>query len=273
MLACVVNLSEGRRSDVIAALAESAGDHCLDVHSDSDHHRSVFWLAGPSLDDAVRALATAAVRALSLARHDGVHPRVGVVDVVPFVPIDAASSISDAIGARDAFARWAGDTLKLPCFLYGPDRTLPEVRKVAFQSALPDTGPSHPHPTAGAAAVGAREPLVAYNLWLANADLAQAKVVAAGLRCPDVRTLALQVGDHVQVSCNLINPTVVGPAQVYDQVAQKASIARAELVGLVGRDVLAATPESRWAELNLADTRTVEACLERAGLGGSTSGR
>ncbi len=273
MLACVINLSEGRLPEVIASLAAAAGDHCLDVHTDADHHRSVFWLAGPAVEDAARALATAAVHALSLTEHDGVHPRIGVVDVVPFVPIDAGSSMFDAIGARDAFAVWAGNALDLPCFLYGPNRTLPEVRKTAFDPAVPDTGPRHPHPTAGAAAVGARTPLVAYNLWLANSDLTQAKVVAAGLRGPDVRALGLQVGEHVQVSCNLINPSRVGPAKVYDDVARRVPVARAELVGLVGRDVLTAVPERRWAELDLAEAKTVEACLEQAGLGGSPAGR
>jgi len=273
MLACVVNLSEGRQPDVIASLAATAGDHCLDVHTDADHHRSVFWLAGPAVEDAARALATAAVQALSLTEHNGVHPRIGVVDVVPFVPIDTASSMLDAVGARDAFAIWAGATLALPCFLYGPNRSLPDVRKTAFGDAVPDTGPRHPHPTAGAAAVGARAPLVAYNLWLEGSDLAHAKMIAAGLRNDDVRALGLQVGNEVQVSCNLINPMRVGPAQVYDDVARRLPVARAELVGLIGRDVLTRIAQRRWAELDLAETRTVEACLEQAGLGGSTSGR
>ncbi len=272
MLACVVNLSEGKRPHVIAALASAAGDHCLDVHTDADHHRSVFWLAGPAVQDAARALAAAAVHTLSLTDHDGVHPRIGVVDVVPFVPVDASSTMFDAIGARDAFAIWAGHTLELPCFLYGPNRTLPEIRKTAFDNAAPDTGPRHPHPTAGAVAVGARAPLVAYNLWLTNADLAQAKVVAAGLRSPDVRALGLQVGDQVQVSCNLVNPARVGPAQVYDEVSRRLPVDRAELVGLIGRDVLTAIPERRWTELDLDQAKTVEACLFEAGLGGSTAG-
>ncbi|MEY2399053.1 MAG: glutamate formiminotransferase / 5-formyltetrahydrofolate cyclo-ligase [Actinomycetota bacterium] len=273
MLACVVNISEGREPEVIRALASAAGNHCLDVHTDADHHRSVFWLAGPDVRDAARALSAAAVARLSLSEHDGVHPRIGVVDVVPFVPIDAGSSIFDAIAARDEFALWAGSTLELPCFLYGPNRSLPEVRKSAFTTSVPDTGPRQPHPTAGAAAVGARGPLVAYNLWLAKGDLAQAKVVAAGLRGPDVRTLGLQVGDHVQVSCNLINPLRVGPAKVYDDVARRVGVARAELVGLIGRDVLHAIPERRWMELDVDEARTVEARLEQASLGGSSAGR
>jgi glutamate formiminotransferase len=270
MLACVINISEGRRPEVIDGLAAAAGDHCLDVHTDVDHHRSVFTLAGPDVQDAARALTAAAVERLTLTDHDGVHPRIGVVDVVPFVPVAWGAPLFDAIGARDAFAMWAADELSLPCFLYGPNRSLPDVRKHAFADAAPDTGPRQPHPTAGAAAVGARGPLVAYNVWLNDPEFERARVIAAGLRGPDVRTLALRVGDHVQVSCNLINPARVGPMFVYDEVSRRASVARAELVGLLPAAVLDGIPSTRWAELDLSEARTLEAGLEQAGLGGSS---
>ncbi|MEY2471390.1 MAG: glutamate formiminotransferase / 5-formyltetrahydrofolate cyclo-ligase [Actinomycetota bacterium] len=253
MLACVVNVSEGRRGDVIAGLAEAAGDHCLDVHSDPDHHRSVFWLAGPAVEDAARALTTAAVAQLDIHAHQGVHPRIGVVDVVPFVPVDDASTMHDAIAARDAFAGWAREELQLPCFLYGPERSLPDVRRAARGVAG--------HPTAGACAVGARGPLVAYNLWLAERDLEAARTLAASLRSENVRALALVVGEHMQVSCNLVNPLVVGPAEIYDAVARHAVIARAELVGLIGGDVLDRVPKTRWAQLDIGEERTLEARL------------
>ena len=142
------------------------------------------------------------------------------------------------MAARDSFASWAGAELGLPCFLYGPERTLPEVRRGAFSVLSPDAGPSDPHPTAGACAVGARRPLVAYNLWLESAGLDVARAIARSLRGPAVRALGLPVGDSVQVSMNLVDPLVVGPADVYDQVAAIARIARAELVGLVPRAVL-----------------------------------
>ncbi|HUR78691.1 MAG TPA: hypothetical protein VMZ22_12150 [Acidimicrobiales bacterium] len=261
MLACVVNVSEGRRADVIAAVADAAGDHCLDVHSDADHHRSVFWLAGPNTRDASGALTVKALELLDLRGHAGVHPRIGVVDVVPFVPL-AGSSIDEAADARRAFSEWAGHDLELPCFLYGDDvRSLPELRRAAFTSLAPDFGPTEPHPSAGACAVGARRALVAYNLWLASPDLAAARAVAANLRSADVRTLALPCGDYVQVSCNLVNPTVIGPAEIYDAVAARAQIARAELVGLIGSDVLARVPRNRWRELDLDEDRTLEARL------------
>jgi glutamate formiminotransferase / 5-formyltetrahydrofolate cyclo-ligase len=252
VLACVVNVSEGRRADVIAEFAEAAGDHCLDVHSDADHHRSVFWLAGPDVEGAARALTRAAVARLDIHDHQGVHPRIGVVDVAPFVPL-AGAPMTDAIAARDAFAHWAETELQLPCFLYGPERSLPEVRRLAAGV--------QGHPTAGACAVGARGPLVAYNLWLARPDIDAARAIARDVRSNDVRALALVVGAHVQVSCNLVNPLVVGPAEIYDAVAQRAAITRAELVGLIGRDVLANAPRARWKELDIGDDRTLEARL------------
>jgi glutamate formiminotransferase len=271
MLAAVINVSEGRDLECIASIAASAGNHCLDVHSDADHHRSVFWLAGPDVAAAAQSLTRAAVERLDIRTHQGVHPRIGVVDVVPFVPVTPDASIEDAIAQRDAFAAWAAGELGVPCFLYGTQRTLPEVRKHAFVDLEPDVGPREPHSRAGAIAVGARHPLVAYNLWLDGHDLATAKAIAATLRSPDVRALGLQVGASVQVSCNLVNPTRFGPADIYDAVLRHAAIAHAELVGLIGADVLARIPRDRWAELDLGEERTLEARLEKAGLGGSSA--
>jgi glutamate formiminotransferase len=256
VLECVVNVSEGRRPGVIAALAAAAGADLLDVHSDHHHHRSVLTLAGVG---APRRVTRAAVEMLDLDGHDGVHPRIGVVDVVPFVPYGDDTTMAEAITARDDFATWAADELGVPCFLYGPERTLPELRRNAFGALPPDRGPARPHPTAGAIAVGARPVLVAYNLWLAEADLDEARRIAAGLRSPAIRALGLAVGDRVQVSCNLIDPASVGPAAVHDRVAAEARIDRAELVGLVPRPVLLAIDADRWAALDLDEDRTIEA--------------
>jgi glutamate formiminotransferase len=184
------------------------------------------------------------------------------VDVVPFVPLDDAT-MDDAVGARDSFAVWAGTELDLPCFVYGPERSLPDVRRAAFTTLVPDTGPPRRHPSAGACAVGARPLMIAYNLWLADADLSVAKAVAASVRAPEVRALAFATGDDVQVSCNLIAPDTVGPAEVYDRVAAQAAVARAELVGLVPTSVLSRIPRSRWIELDLAADRTIESRVRR----------
>lgn len=255
MLECVINVSEGRRFEVLETIARAANGELLDVHTDADHHRTVLTLVG---EPAARAVTAAAVLLLDLRTHEGAHPRIGGVDVVPFVPLGAAT-MGDALAARDRFAAWAGDELGIPCFLYGPERTLPEIRRHAWHDLRPDRGPAAAHPTAGAIAVGARPLLVAYNLWLAEPDLDLARAIARDLRGPGVRTLGLQVGDEVQVSMNLIDPLTTGPAEVYDTVAAAASVARAELVGLVPRAVLDRIDPDRWSDLDLAADRTIEA--------------
>jgi glutamate formiminotransferase len=155
--------------------------------------------------------------------------------------------------------------LELPCFLYGTGRSLPDVRRDAFRTIAPDTGPDRPHRSAGACAVGARPVLVAYNVWLDDRDLALARAVAARVRGPAVRALGLQVGDGVQVSMNLLAPDEVGPAEAYDKVAASARVERAELVGLLPRAVLLAVPASRWVQLDLSEERTIEARVGRSG--------
>jgi glutamate formiminotransferase / 5-formyltetrahydrofolate cyclo-ligase len=256
-LECVVNVSEGARVDLVKSLAAAAGDELLDVHSDPHHNRSVLTVVGT---EAPRKVAAAAVSLLDLGAHRGVHPRFGVVDVVPFVPL-GARPFADAVAARDAFARWIGAELGVPAFLYGPERTLPDVRRGAFTVLAPDAGPTAPHPTAGAVAVGVRPPLVAWNLWLAEADLPRARAVAAAVRSPEVRALGLAVGDRVQVSLNLVAPERVGPAEAWDMVAALVEVAGAELVGLVPQAVLDRTDPARWAQLDLAADRTIEARL------------
>lgn len=231
----------------------------LDVHSDVHHNRSVLTLVG---EDAPRAVARAAVAALDLRRHQGVHPRLGVVDVVPFVPLDG-SSPADAVAARDRFLAWIAGELGVPGFAYGPERSLPEVRRRAFVDLAPDAGPPQPHVSAGAVAVGARPLLVAWNVWMAEPDLALARRLASEIRGPHLRALGLPVGDRVQVSMNLIAPDVIGPAEAWDLVAARATVAGAELVGLLPRSVLDRVPPGRWPQLDLAANKTIEARLER----------
>jgi glutamate formiminotransferase / 5-formyltetrahydrofolate cyclo-ligase len=262
VLGCVVNVSEGRRGPVMDGIATAAGRALLDVHADPHHHRMVLTLVG---EEAPRAVATAAVSRLDLRDHAGVHPRIGVVDVVPFVPWNGAP-LADAVAARDRFARWIATELGVPAFCYGPERALPEVRREAFRGLSPDAGPLAPHPTAGAVAVGARPPLVAWNVVLAEPDLGLAQRIAVAIRGPNLRALGLQVGDEVQVSMNLIAPEVLGPDRAWDLVAAQAPVDRAELVGLIHRSVLDRIPPERWPELDLAADRTVEARLGQLAL-------
>ena len=279
ILECVVNVSEGRDDAVLDALARAAGASLLDLHRDPDHNRSVFTLAGPpdAVDAGARDLATATLARLDLRTHEGAHPRLGVLDVVPFVPYEPGAApprdLTHAVARRDAFAHWLAETHGVPVFLYGPlddgrTRTLPEVRRHAFEagpSALrPDAGPSRLSLRSGATAVGARPALVAYNVWVDSP--AVARVVAPRVRSPEVRALGLTTGVRAQVSCNLIDPVRVGPAQLYDAVAALVedaggTVEGAELVGLVPEVVLAAVPPARRRALGLSEETTVEARL------------
>jgi glutamate formiminotransferase len=263
MLECVVNVSEGRDTAVLARLAESVSTSLLDVHSDVDHHRTVFTLAG---SDSVRDLTRCAVALLDIGVHAGEHPRVGVVDVVPFVPLDDAT-MDDAVAARNEFARWAGNELGIPCFLYGPigdgERSLPDVRRHAWRDLLPDTGPHRAHPTAGAICVGARAPLIAYNVLLESADMDLARDIARDIRRPGLRTMAFTVNGNAQVSMNIVDAEAVTIADAFDAVAQRArqrgiTNLSAELVGLIPRTALKKVDPERWSQLDIGDDKTIE---------------
>lgn len=278
MLECVPNVSLSRVDPLLSGLREAGGELLLDLHSDPDHNRSVFTLCSPddpeALYSAVLDLARRTLIDVDLRDHVGVHPRIGSLDVVPFVALERDEEgyvydgdISVAIEARDRFMAWAGDELGLPCFGYGPKRSLPEVRREAFGLIGPDTGPRSPHPTAGACAVGARPILVAYNLWLSTERIELARSIASSIRGRSVRALGMSVSGAAQVSCNLIDPFVVGPGSVYDAVSRLSesegeSIVRAELVGLAPLRVVEAVPEHRRAELGLEKNQTLEAKLE-----------
>ena len=277
---CVVNVSEGRDDEVLRRLSAAAASTLVDLHRDPDHNRSVLTLAGrpDAVADAARALARVAVDLIDLSRHEGVHPRVGALDVVPFVPYALGDlpprDLTVALELRDKFANWLGAELDVPSFLYGPlpgggARSLPDLRRLAFAppqegGLAPDFGPASPHPTAGATAVGARTVLVAYNVWVSSLETARA--VAPRVRNEHVRVLALAVVQRAQVSCNLVDPALYGPARLYDAVAELVeeaggSVEGAELVGLIPSAVLAKISPARYEELGLSPDATVESRL------------
>lgn len=261
MLECVINISEGRDRNVIGRLVSSCEGALLDLHVDVHHNRSVFTLAATDLQTPARRLASAAIETIDLNTHEGVHPRIGVVDVVPFVPIlSTGSGLGDALVERERFADWFAHEHGVPCFLYGSGISLPEIRRSAFEKLMSHVGPSEAHPTAGSCAVGARMPLVAYNLWL-DEPLTRAKQIAKAVRQEGLRTLGLEVGGSTQVSCNLVDPNRIGPTQAYDLVARHARIRRAELVGLVPREVEEAIPRSRLEQLDVDPSKTIETRL------------
>jgi glutamate formiminotransferase / 5-formyltetrahydrofolate cyclo-ligase len=277
LMECVVNVSEGRDERVLARLADAASTVLLDQHRDRDHNRTVLTLAGRphAVADAARALARTAVELIDLRRHEGVHPRMGALDVVPFVPYALGDlpprDLTTAAELRDKFADWLAAELDVPSFLYGPlpgggTRSLPDLRRLAFAppqegGVEPDFGPRSPHPTAGATAVGARPVLVAYNVWVSSLETARA--VAPHVRNEQVRVLALAVGRRAQVSCNLVDPDRYGPGQRYDAVAALVGeaggrVEGGELVGLIPESVLATVPSGRRGELGLSEEATVE---------------
>jgi glutamate formiminotransferase len=193
------------------------------------------------------------------------HRRGGVVDVVPFVALDG-SSPDDVLAARNEFATWATDELNLPVFLYGPERTLPDVRRGAWTTLMPDHGPDNPHPTAGAVCVGVRQMLIAYNVFLASPDLSLAKGIAARVRRPGLHTLAFLVGGGAQVSMNTVDPEEISVSGAYDAVAAEAAgagthVVRAEQVGLLTERHLRMSDKARWAQLDIGSDRTVESRL------------
>lgn len=281
----VPNFSEGRSPHVVAALVEAAGPHLLDSHRDPFHHRTVLTLAGTEneLRDASRALFDAALKRIDLRRHRGEHPRVGALDVLPFVPLgrsrmEDAAALATRVGAELAAAA--------PVFLYGhaspAGRTLPAIRRggpealarrMARGTMRPDFGPPRLHPTAGAVCVGARDFLIAFNVNLADADDAAARRIAARIRDrpgdprPSLRAIGVRGGEGAQVSMNLLDHRRTSIREAFDRVARETKrlgfgIRGAEIVGLVPEGAVWAGMED---DLGLrAPPRTIEAALARA---------
>jgi glutamate formiminotransferase len=289
MLECVINISEGRRPEVLAAVAAACGPALLDVHNDADHNRSVFTLAGTTAGEvagAAMALALATVERVDMSGHSGVHPRIGAVDVVPFVPIEPVG-IEEAADAARAWGERVAEELRVPIFFYGPadpeGRTLPDIRRTAFRERQPDFGPQAPHPTAGAMAVGARPFLGAINWELAaggdglEADLEVARAVAREVRerdggLPGVRALgfALESKGVAQVSMNLIDLTATGVEAACEAVRRAAAkrgsdVTAVELVGLLPAAELERCSGEFLAWSGLTSEVTIEARLRAAG--------
>jgi glutamate formiminotransferase len=267
-LECVPNVAEGRRRDVIDAFAAATGASLLDLHVDPDHHRSVFTLAGPGPTDAETAAAALAMRAaaeLDLSAHVGAHPRLGVVDVMPFVALDDDHQV--AIDAARRFAAWWALELEVPVFLYDDAdplrRSLPELRNAAFGDRGPDLGPDRPHPRLGATAVGARPPLIAVNCWLDTNDGLVARRLARTVRERDgglggVRALGIVLDslDTAQVSMNLVDLPVTGLEAACTEVRRLAegegfAVVKVEIVGLIpGTELERCSAEFReWADV------------------------
>ncbi|HYU38379.1 MAG TPA: glutamate formiminotransferase [Acidimicrobiia bacterium] len=287
MLECVANVSEGRRRDAIERIGAACPQCLLDVHVDADHNRSVFTMVADDSDEIERCaaqLAHAVARYADDTWHDGVHPRIGALDVVPFVALSGTAD-ERAIAAHTAhdFAQWLAGTLDVPTFLYGDadpaGRSLPSIRRDAFVRRAPDFGPGEPHPELGATAVGARPELVAVNCVLDDEDVELASRIAHDVRergggLPGVRALGFELASRrrAQVSMNLTELAATGIEQACTEVRRLArgagtSVAGVELVGLLPRaEFERCSPEfRRWA--GLSDDVTIEGRLDSHPLG------
>ena len=264
----IMNFSEGRRLDVVGAIqgviSAVAGVQLLDVQSDSDHNRTVVSFAGPA--DAVAEAAFQAVKEaqkhISLDEHSGAHPRLGATDVVPFVPL-AGATMAECVALAREVGRRIGDELGIAVYLYEEAASRPERRNLAdirrgeyeaWRSSVatdparqPDFGPAQATP-AGATVVGARQPLIAYNVYLSTGDVEIARKIAnvirhlgGGLRY--VKALGLLVDGRAQISMNLVNYRSTPIHRVVEMIRSEAarygvSITESEVVGLVPQDAL-----------------------------------
>jgi glutamate formiminotransferase len=265
LIESVPNVSEGRRLDVVDRLAEavSAGEgvHLLDRTSDASHNRSVFTMAGEhgAVMDALDRMVATAIHEIDMDVHTGEHPRIGAVDVVPFVPL-ATTTMDDCIEFARAFGERIATAYDLPVFLYANAATRPErvkladVRRggyeglkneIALNGREPDFGPARLHPSAGAMAVGARPFLIAYNINLESRDLELAKRIARRVResgggLPRVQANGFWIEElgRAQVSMNLLDFTTTPLWLVWETVREVAAedgveLAESELIGLV----------------------------------------
>ncbi|HEX9367249.1 MAG TPA: glutamate formimidoyltransferase [Vicinamibacterales bacterium] len=275
IIECIPNLSEGRRPDVVEAIAAAVravpGVRLLDHSSDPSHNRSVFTMAGDAgpIKAAVLAIYERAIAAIDLRTHTGEHPRFGAVDVVPFVPIEGVTMDACVALAKDV-AREVASRFGVPIYLYeeasaNPERrNLEDIRrgefeglaaKMASKGWAPDFGPAAPHVSAGASAIGARMPLIAYNINLNTDRLDVAKKIAAAIRHSSggfryVKAAGFALTDRgiVQVSMNLTNYEKTPIFRVFETVKREAerygvTILESEIVGLIPSAALNATAE------------------------------
>ncbi|MEA2484002.1 MAG: glutamate formiminotransferase / 5-formyltetrahydrofolate cyclo-ligase [Thermoleophilaceae bacterium] len=283
VLLAVPNVSEGRDRPRIEALAAAfTPARLLDVHSDADHNRSVFTLAGAQgeLARALAAGAREAAESIDVSAHDGVHPRVGSLDVAPVVYLsgeDRGAAVAEALTAA-AFIGGLG----IPVFLYGqlatdpPNAERAHIRRggpraladrIAGGELKPDYGPAEIHPTAGATLVTARPPLIAFNVELASGDVDLARSIAAELResgggLPGVRAIGLLLAQtgRAQVSMNVHDHTDAPLAEILERIRARAPVAEAELVGLAPAAALADFPD----DIPFRNARSIEDALDPA---------
>jgi glutamate formiminotransferase len=295
LLECVPNVSEGRRPEVIsrlsAAVTSAPGVRLLDVSSDPDHNRSVFTLAGEAgpLHSALLALYETALAEIDLTRHEGVHPRVGAVDVVPFVPL-GGTPMQEAVAAAETLAAEVAKRFALPVYLYEraarrPERSrLADIRRGGFEGLpskmadpawVPDFGPPRVHPTAGVTVIGARFFLIAFNALLDTPDVSIAKAIARRVResgggLPAVRAMGVYLPSRgrAQVSMNLTDYRQTSVWTALERVRSEAdalgaAIAETELIGLLPEEAAAGVVRESLQLSGFEANKIVENLLRR----------
>lgn len=295
LVQCVPNFSEGRDQGtieaIVAAARQARGVKVADWSADPDHHRMVLTLLGLADDvqEAAFAAAAVAVQHIDLTRHSGMHPRLGAIDVVPFVPLGTTPMERCVRIAREFGARAAAE-LDLPVYFYGEAATrrerreLPHVRGPGFdvlrsfaltEERAPDLGPTHVHPTAGAVAVGARGRLLAFNVNLCSDNLEIARAIARAVRERDgglvgVRALGLRLASRclVQVSINITQPDRVPLYRVLELVRAEArrwqvAIGGTELIGTLGLVDLLETARFSLGLLELKESQVLDMWMAR----------
>ncbi|MCS7234568.1 MAG: glutamate formimidoyltransferase [Armatimonadota bacterium] len=289
LVECVPNVSEGRRLEVVEELAQAVRSvpevRLLDYSWDGAHHRSVFTFVGPPqpVVEAALALAAVAVQRIDLRQHQGLHPRIGAVDVVPFVPLRGVT-MDDCVALSRTFAQALWDRYRVPVYFYAhsalrPERRwLPYIRRGGFEALQasitqpdrhPDVGEPRVHPTAGATATGAREVLIAWNFTLATDDVQVARAVARRIRQSSGGLPGIQAngwalpGGGVQVSVNVLDYRATPLDVLYEAVCAEAArfgveVRGTEFVGLVPAEALAQVAARALRADNLVVDRVLE---------------
>ena len=286
MLECVPNFSEGRDTTVVLAIAntiaQTPGVLMLGWEADADHNRSVMTFAGTPdavVEAAVRGAGKAA-ELIDLSAHQGVHPRVGAADVIPFVPLDG-SSMEEAVASAHRAGEEIWRRFGVPVYFYEQAARRPErkrlerVRRKEFDGAPPDVGSIAAHPTAGASVVGARGLLVAYNVDLATRDAAVAQAIAKKIRAssggfPHVKAMGIYLASRncAQVSMNLTNFAETPLNRVYDTIAALAcehgsEAVAGEIIGFIPRRAYEMAPEFFRHAANFSESRILETRIEQ----------
>ena len=300
MVEIIPNLSEGRDPGVIEKLKDALvlvqGVALLDEHRDGDHHRCVLTVAGSieAIGEAAFSVVAKAAELIDLKNHAGQHPRLGACDVLPFVPLPG-STMEECVRLAHRVGARIGEDLRIPVFLYEEAcerpfrKRLEQIRKGGLEALRrrmatdrawsPDFGPAEPHPTAGVIVVGARNPLVAFNVWLKSHDLSLAREIARSIRAsngglPAVKAIGLELKSqgYVQVSMNLTDylqtPVYVAFEAVKRAAALKGvAVVKSELVGLIPQEALAQTEGHDLQIDALTQAQTLEHRLRQCGLG------